>query len=722
MRKQWMTMLSVWAAAVLSSAAAADLAINGDFKEGAGQDGIPVGWTQNKGEWNKPWGRAVLENGILTIVSPARETHLYTRSRNFKFHPGDEFEVEVTARGKGTLEFGIYAYTSKGMFCESTIVKVPLSDKETVFKQQLLPRAGRGNTPEMARIVVGAGPGSEVVITHIAARLVEKAGADPAALAINGDFKEGVDKDGVPVRWVQNKGEWNKPWGTVVLKDGALVITSAGQRTHLYTAKPRIECRPDEAFEIEVTARGKGKLEYGIYAYNSQGGFCESSSSAETLGEQETVYKGRFTPRAGRGNTPEEMSVFVGVDAGGEAVISRIVARRLEPVPERKLDAAQDFVLDDFSSIAKWKSNRRDRAPRSVTVDGNPAMQLTLPAIVTGAPLLDMDESMLFAGHKGIRFRVKGEPGQKVMLPVAVAGISSNQGSWRYTAYVPVEGDAWQTVTLAWQDFVPPGGVENGEFGAPGALNAGGVGTVIFGDRWQIEHCNRPIAPYTVTVDDLTLVKEAAATPLEPYPEKPLSGVIEKMKAGEPVLIICSGDSITAGTSVQDADANRYGVKLQEYLRQAFHNDKIQVEVVAVGGARTFDLQVWAGRDFAGKKPDLVTVLIGYNDKSAAWSPRYYRKSLAAYIDKVKSITGGSPAFLLFATIPGRGVRYTMMDDFADEVRQLGQERGIAVYDLAADFKALPEEEFKANFADMAHPNNAGHEFIARKITDFLSK
>ena len=722
MRKQWMTMLSVWAAAVLSSTAAADLAINGDFKEGVGKDGIPVGWTQNKGEWNKPWGQAKLADGTLTIVSPAKETHLYTRTRNFKFHPGDEFEMEVTARGRGTLEFGIYAYTSGGAFCESTIVKVPLSEKTTVFKQRLIPRAGRGNTPEMARMVVGAGPGSEVVITSIVARLVEKTAAGSAALAINGDFKEGVGKDGLPARWIQNKGEWNKPWGTVVLRDGKLVITSAGQRTHLYTAKPRFECRPDETFEIEVTARGKGKLEYGIYAYNRQDGFCETSTHTETLGDKETVYKSRFVPRAGRGNTPEMISVFVGVDAGGEAVISRIEARRLEPGPERKLDAAQDFVLDDFSSVAKWKSNRQDRAPRSVTVDGNPAMELTLPAIITGAALLDMDESMLLADHQGIRFRVKGEPGKTVMLPVAVAGISSNLGSWRYTAYVPVEGDAWRTVTLAWKDFVPPGGVENGEFGAPGALHAGGVGTVVFGDRWQIEHCNRAIAPYKVTVDDLTLVKEAAATPMEKYPDRPLADVIEKMKAGEPVSIICSGDSITAGTAVQDADANRYGVKLQEFLRRAFHNDKIQVEVVAVGGARTFDLQVWAGRDFAGKKPDLVTVLIGYNDKSAAWSPRYYRKSLETYIDKVKSITGGSPAFLLLATIPGRGVRYTMMDDFAEEVRKLGQDRGIAVYDLAADFKALPEAEFKANFADMAHPNNAGHEFIARKITDFLSK
>lgn len=719
--KKWMMGLAALTTAALGSSAA-DLAINGDFKEGAGKDGAPAKWEQNKNTWNKPWGKVALDNGALVINSTGKETHLYTNARDFAFQPGDEFEIEVTAHGKGALEFGIYAYTRRGAFCESTIAKDKLSEKSTVFKRRFVPRAGRGNTPDVARLVVGSGADSDVVITRIAARLVEKAPAAAEELAVNGDFKAGVGKDGAPVKWEQNKGNWNKPWGSVAVSNGELTIASAGKETHLYTAKEKFAFQPGDEFEIAVTARGKGQLQFGIYAYNRNEGFCDSTVANEKLGEKKAVFKQRFTPRAGRGNTPEIVRLFVGAAAGSEVTISKIAARRLGMAPRPAPDAAKDFVLDDFSNVNNWKSNRKDRPVRSIVVDGNPALQLALPAIVTGERLLDMDQSMTFADHQGIRFRVKGEAGKKVMLPVTVAGIGSNQGMWRYTAYVPVEGDAWKTVTLAWDDFVSPGGVEFGKFGTPGALTAGGVGTVMFGDRWQIEHCNRNIAPYSVTVDDLTLVKKAAATPIQAYPEKALAPVIAKMKAGEPVSIICAGDSITAGTAVQDADANRYGVKLQEFLRKAFNNDKINVEVVAVGGARTHDLQIWAERDFAGKKPDLVTVLIGYNDKSAAWSPRYYRKSLETYLDKVKSITGGSPAFLLLATIPGQGVRYTMMDDFAAEVRQLGKDRKVTVYDLARDFKALPPNEFKANFADMAHPNNAGHEFMARKIADFLSK
>jgi lysophospholipase L1-like esterase len=209
---------------------------------------------------------------------------------------------------------------------------------------------------------------------------------------------------------------------------------------------------------------------------------------------------------------------------------------------------------------------------------------------------------------------------------------------------------------------------------------------------------------------------------MKSYPVKKVADVIARMKAGKKVSIICTGDSITAGTSIKDADLNRYGVKLQNKLRKAFNNNNIDVEVVAVGGARTFDLRVWAERDFGGKKPDLVTVMIGYNDKSSQSSPDYYYGSLSRAVDRILGVTEGSPAILLLPPIPGQGARYNMMDDYAEVRKKLARDRKLEFFEMAPAFKKLPLATFTSYFADMAHPNADGHEFIAQQITGYLTR
>ncbi|MHB9057171.1 MAG: SGNH/GDSL hydrolase family protein, partial [Paludibacteraceae bacterium] len=155
--------------------------------------------------------------------------------------------------------------------------------------------------------------------------------------------------------------------------------------------------------------------------------------------------------------------------------------------------------------------------------------------------------------------------------------------------------------------------------------------------------------------------------------------------------------------------------------RTLYGNNRINVKTIAVGGASSYDLRTWGERDFLGEKPDLVTLLIGYNDKSAGLPVGLYHTSVSEYLDRVNSLTGGSAAFLLLSTIPGQGTRFTMMDDYADAIRSLARERNIAIYDLASDFKGLGTKGMTDYFGDMAHPNDQGHEFIARKLVAYFA-
>ena len=60
---------------------------------------------------------------------------------------------------------------------------------------------------------------------------------------------------------------------------------------------------------------------------------------------------------------------------------------------------------------------------------------------------------------------------------------------------------------------------------------------------------------------------------------------------GEPVRILCAGDSITAGAGA--AANSRYWVLLQPMLRKRFGNERISVEGWGIGGATLLDALPW---------------------------------------------------------------------------------------------------------------------------------
>lgn len=379
---------------------------------------------------------------------------------------------------------------------------------------------------------------------------------------------------------------------------------------------------------------------------------------------------------------------------------------------------AEDLTLDAFDKIDGWQQAKTGKF--SLSKDGdNSVLKIEAPITVTKPYKFTMEERLSFDRFKGISFRVKGEAANAYAWgAIRLSGIGA--GNWVYTRHFPITGD-WQTVTIAWDDFIPGEACQK-RIGETGALTPIGIDAITFGDYWTIWHRNQKIPAYTYYIDDLKFVESATPERLETFPLRKLSDAVAKMKSGAPVTVLCCGDSITAGTSVKEPDLNRYAAKLQENLRKRFGNDKIDVTSIGVGGAHSGDLLCWAERDFKGKSPDLVTVMIGYNDKSAAVHADAYKATISKFIDRVNSLTSGSPAFLLLATIPGQAARFTMMDDYADSVRALAAERDIAIYDLAADFKTLGAKGVMPYFADMAHPNNEGHAMIADKIAEFLAK
>jgi lysophospholipase L1-like esterase len=377
-----------------------------------------------------------------------------------------------------------------------------------------------------------------------------------------------------------------------------------------------------------------------------------------------------------------------------------------------------DAVLDDFEKLDKWKKIRGkgsfEAAPDAA--EGKGAIKVKGPVMLQKIFKYDWKKRNDWDKKlKGVSFWVKGDGSDQWGC------ISLGGSSWSYIYYFPVKNTEWKKITVPFSEFTPEGYVVQ-DLGSKGALPPSGIDRIRIGDKWHIAHRNAKIPAFSYCIDNIELVENAPQDKDsgKKYEPRKFSEVIEQLKNGKPTTIFCIGDSITAGTGLKKPDDERYANVLQKELRKHFKKDNITVESRAVGGARTEHSIGWVNRDFADKSPDLLTYMIGYNNKSGAYSPDTFKKGLEKYIDRVTRKTKGKTAILLITTIPGLGPRFEMMDDYADIVREVAKERNLPVCDMQKEFKKIGKENMDKYLRDMAHPNDKGHKIFADTLYEFI--
>jgi lysophospholipase L1-like esterase len=87
---------------------------------------------------------------------------------------------------------------------------------------------------------------------------------------------------------------------------------------------------------------------------------------------------------------------------------------------------------------------------------------------------------------------------------------------------------------------------------------------------------------------------------------------------------------------------------------------------------------------------------------------------------RIADATGGKAAIVPIATIPGAGPRYTMMDDFAQAVRDVSDRLGLPYANMPERLKAEGREGYTRYLGDMAHPTAEGHAIMAQYLSDWL--
>lgn len=151
--------------------------INGDFKKVKGS--MPLGWTQNKGSWAKPFGKTELADGKLKITNTdkTKRTDVYS-STTIPAKAGDKIKVTVKLKGKGSASIGIYIYNEKGKWCSSAYKGTTLKPEMTEFsavltvKDRLKDGEVQVKAAKCKVVMQAVKPGTEVVFESVKAEAV----------------------------------------------------------------------------------------------------------------------------------------------------------------------------------------------------------------------------------------------------------------------------------------------------------------------------------------------------------------------------------------------------------------------------------------------------------------------------------------------------------------------------------------------------------------------
>ncbi len=383
-------------------------------------------------------------------------------------------------------------------------------------------------------------------------------------------------------------------------------------------------------------------------------------------------------------------------------------------------DADTGAWIETFDKTDGWERQGGARIePAAEAAVGAGAATFSMPGALfkkVGSPQPRVPEAP-DEGYQGVSFWAKGD-GSDQFGTVVLCGTHPLWFPFKYAYSFPLKDTGWKKYVVAWRDWIPEDPVY--AVGTPGGAPPSNIQYVKAGSKWSITHNNKNMLKFSFSLDHLRLEAEAPAAAPAPALLK-IEAVRAKLAARQPVQILCLGDSITAGTALGKPDEERYAQVLERLLRQRLGYDGVRVLSRAVGGAQVNDLRLWAERDFAGIAPDLTVIMVGYNDKSWGYPADYYRFALADYLDRVARQTQGKTAVLLMPPIPGRGPRFLMMDDYADAVRRLAADRGVALCDMNKVFKAFGRQGLNARFADDAHPNAQGHAVMAETLAAALA-
>jgi lysophospholipase L1-like esterase len=207
------------------------------------------------------------------------------------------------------------------------------------------------------------------------------------------------------------------------------------------------------------------------------------------------------------------------------------------------------------------------------------------------------------------------------------------------------------------------------------------------------------------------------AQPVTEAPPTSLQKTLEKLKASQPVKIVCFGDSVT-GVYYHTGGRRAYTAMVAVALEEAYPEAEVTAINAGISGNTTADGLRRIEKDVIAHKPDLVTVMFGLNDMVRVPIPEF-KVNLGQIIKRCRE--AGAEVLLCTpnSVISTSNRRIGTLVEYCEAVREVADEEQTPLCDVHATFEGLRTRDpvaWRLMLSDEIHPNMDGHKLIAETI------
>jgi lysophospholipase L1-like esterase len=237
-----------------------------------------------------------------------------------------------------------------------------------------------------------------------------------------------------------------------------------------------------------------------------------------------------------------------------------------------------------------------------------------------------------------------------------------------------------------------------------------------------------------VKADQIYLITESAAQAITASKSGRLPKVMAKLKSGQPVTIVCWGDSVTAGGNASKPEFQYVDV-FAAGLRKRFPQSKIEVKNISAGGSNSrqwLSPEQFAYRGLKGAenparlenvlaaKPDVVTIEF-VND--AGLKPDGVEAQYNEILERLKP-TGAevvliTPHFTMLKMMGFQSMREAEKRPYVLGLRAFAEKHHIALADASARWEHLAKEGLPyltLLHNTINHPDDRGHLLFAEEL------
>lgn len=238
----------------------------------------------------------------------------------------------------------------------------------------------------------------------------------------------------------------------------------------------------------------------------------------------------------------------------------------------------------------------------------------------------------------------------------------------------------------------------------------------------------------TVAPDAIYPIAETSAQAVTASTPGRIPKTLAKLQAGQPVTIVCWGDSVTAGGNASTPE-HRYVDVFAAGLQQRFPQAKIDVKNISAGGSNSrqwLDPEKNPYRNLHGAenparfenvlnaKPDLVTIEF-VND--AGLSPAQVEETYSEILRRLAP--GGTevilitPHFTMWKMMGFSGMREAERRPYVLALREFAGQHQVALADAAARWEHLAKEGLPyltLLHNTINHPDDRGHQLFAEEL------